>query len=155
MWMWCVKFCMMVAFTDLHLFILALLGSRDSLCVRAPDLWSKGCEFQSWQRGRKIFFFRVSFVCWLFFSVHSTLMQWHVKNPGHSAKSTGGRLHLNLHTALTQQSQSGLTMPLSRHSVGTYPETSSHTTCQGTFSHSLTEPLWTDPDIKSELVCAS
>ena len=30
----------------------------------------------------------------------------------------------------------GLTMPLSRHSVGTYPETSSHATCQGTFSHS-------------------
>ena len=27
-------------------------------------------------------------------------------------------------------------MPLSRQRVGTYPETSSHATCQGTFSHS-------------------
>ena len=47
------------------------------------------------------------------------LPQWHVKkNPGHSAKSAGGRLHLNMHTPLTQWSRSGLTMPLSRHSVG-------------------------------------
>ena len=27
-------------------------------------------------------------------------------------------------------------MPLSRHSVGTYPETSSLATCEGTFGHS-------------------
>ena len=52
------------------------------------------------------------------------LLQWHVKDPGHSAKSAGGRLHLNMHTPLTQWSQSGLTMPLSRHSVGTYLDTS-------------------------------
>ena len=36
-------------------------------------------------------------------------------------------------------------MPLSRHSLGTYPETSLHATCQGT----LAEPLWTDPGLKS------
>ena len=36
-----------------------------------------------------------------------------------------------------QQSQSGFTMLLlCRLSVGTYPETSSHTTCQATFGHS-------------------
>ena len=50
-------------------------------------------------------------------------------------------------------SRSGLTMPLSRHGVGTYSETSSHTPCRGTFGHSclssFTEPLWTDPGIKS------
>ena len=54
-------------------------------------------------------------------------------------------------------------MPLSCHNVGAYPETSSHATCQGTLGHSrpnlsrkiwpqsskLTEPLWTDPSIKS------
>ena len=50
--------------------------------------------------------------------------------------SVGVRLHINRHISLTQQSQSGLTMLLSRHSVGTYPETTSHTTCQGTFGHS-------------------
>ena len=45
------------------------------------------------------------------------------KKPGHSAKSAGGRLHLNTHTPLTQRSRSELTMPISRRSAGTYPET--------------------------------
>ena len=31
-------------------------------------------------------------------SVHSVLPQWHVKEPGPSAKSAGCRLHLNMHT---------------------------------------------------------
>ena len=53
----------------------------------------------------------------------------------------GGRLHLTSHTPLTQRSQSGLTLPLSRHSVGTYPETSSHATCQGTVGHSRLSSL--------------
>ena len=82
------------------------------------------------------------------------LPQWHVKDSDHSAKSAGGRLRLNSHTPLTQRSRSGLTMPLSGHSVGTYPETSSHATCQGTFSHMLSqlaELLWTDPGIKSAI----
>ena len=74
----------------------------------------------------------------ILFGVRSTpvLPQWHVKDPSHSAKSAGGRLHLNMHTHLTQRSRSGLTMPLSRHSVGTYQETSSHATRQGTLGHS-------------------
>ena len=55
------------------------------------------------------------------------LPQWHVKDPGHSAKSTSSGLHLNMHTPLTQR-RSGLTMPLSKHSVGTYQEMSSHAT---------------------------
>ena len=46
------------------------------------------------------------------------------------------RLHLNTHTPLTQRIRIGLTMVLSRHSMGTYQETSSHATCQGTLSHS-------------------
>ena len=72
--------------------------------------------------GGRIFFSRVNLVCWFLFSVCSSLMlpQWHVKDPGQFAKSAGGRLHLNRHTPLTQWSQSGLTMPLSRHSLGTY-----------------------------------
>ena len=79
------------------------------------------------------------------------LPQWHVKDPDHSAQSAGGRLHLNKNTPLTQQSRSGLIKPLSRHSVGTYQESSSHTTRQGTLSQSsqLAEPLWTDPVLKS------
>ena len=77
------------------------------------------------------------------FGVRSTpvLPQWHVKDPGHSTKSAGGRLHLNTHTPLTQRSQNALTMQLSRHSVETYQETSSHTTRQGTLRHSRISSL--------------
>ena len=42
-------------------------------------------------------------------------------------------------------------MSLSRHSVGSYQKTSSPATRQGTPSQSsqLTEPLWTEPGLKS------
>ena len=112
--------------------------SRDSLLVRAPDSWSKGCEFESRQERRIIFFSRVYFVCWLLFGVHFTpvLPQWHIKDPSHSAKSAGARLHLNTHTPLTHRSRIGLTMPLFRQSVRIYQDTSSHTTRQGTLGHS-------------------
>ena len=51
--------------------------------------------------GGSIFFSRVNFVCWLSFGVLSTPMlpQWHVKDPGHSAKGVGGRLQPNTHTS--------------------------------------------------------
>ena len=42
-------------------------------------------------------------------------------------------------------------MPLSGQSVGIYPETSSHTTCEGTLGHSRLSSLrhlWTDPGLK-------
>ena len=74
------------------------------------------------------------------------------KRPRHSAKSAGGRLQLNTHTPLTQPSRSWLTMPLSRHSVGTYQETSSYATRQENTrpkSFQLVSSLWTDPDVKS------
>ena len=32
---------------------------------------------------------------------HPVLRHWHVKDPGHSAQSAGGRLYLNTHTPLT------------------------------------------------------
>ena len=118
-------------------------GAGIALLVRASDLWSKGFEFNPSRSGRRIFFSRVSFVCWLLFGVHSTLVlpQWHVKDPGHSAKSAVGRLHLNTHTPLTQWSRSGLTMLLSRQSVETYQETSSRWTRQGALCHSRLSSL--------------
>ena len=88
--------------------------------------------------GGRIFFSGVNFVCWLLFGVHSTplLPQWHVKDPIHSAKTAGSRLLLNTHTPMTHSSWIGLTMPLSRQSVGIYQETSWHTTHQGTLRDS-------------------
>ena len=99
-------------------------------------------------------------MCRLLFGVCSTpvLPQWHVKDPGHSAKSAGGRLRVNKQTPLTQQSWSGLTMLLSRHSVGTYLEMSSNATCQGTCGHSCHSSLSHCRLIlayRMELVCAS
>ena len=93
--------------------------------------------------GGRIFFFWVNFVCWLLFGVHSTpvLPQWHVKDPSHSAKSSGGRLHLNTHTPFTHQSWSGLTIMLSRQSVGIYREMSSQATRLGTLGHSRISSL--------------
>ena len=67
---------------------------------------------------------------------HPELPEWHVKDPGHSAESAAGRLHLNKHTPLTQPSRSGLTM-LSRHSVGSYQGNDLiYATRQGTLGHS-------------------
>ena len=88
--------------------------------------------------GGRILFSRVNFVCWLLFGVRSTpaLPQWQVKDPAHSAKSAGSRLHLNTHTSLPHWSQSGLTMLLSRQSIGIYQETSSHAPHQGTLVYS-------------------
>ena len=69
------------------------------------------------------------------------LLQWHVKDPGHSAKCVDGSLHPNMHTRLTLRSRGGLSVPLSTHSVGTFLETSSHATRQGTSSHSRLSSL--------------
>ena len=78
------------------------------------------------------------------------LPQWHVKDPGHSAKSAGGRLHLNTHTPLTQRSRSGLTVP-SRLSVKTYEGSDLTRNASGNTrpqSSQLAKPLWTDPGLK-------
>ena len=129
--------------------------------------FSYGARVVCWTRDRKvansnpgrsggrIFFSRVNFVSWYLFGVRSTpvLPQWHVKDPGHSAKSASGRLHLNTHTPLTQRSRSGLTMPLCRHSENLSGNKLTRN-LSGNIrpqSSQLAEPLWTDPDIKSEI----
>ena len=97
--------------------------------------------------GWGIFFSRVNFVCWLLFSVHSSplLLQWHIKDLSHSATSVDGRLYLNMHTALTQRSQTGLCFcpgivwePIWKWA---------HTQLVGESSQ-LDEPLWTDPGLE-------
>ena len=111
---------------------------QDSLLVERWTPHQKVASLSPGWSGGRIFFFRVNFVCRLLFGVCSTpvFSQLHVKDPGHSAKSAGGRLHLNKHAPLTQESLSELTMLLSRHCVGTYLEMTLHATCKGMFSHS-------------------
>ena len=95
-----------------------------------------------------------STLCAVLFGVRSTpvLPQWQVKDPDHSAKSAGGRLHLNTRTPLTQRIRSGLTMPLSRHSVGELTRNSSGNTRSQLSQRA--EPLWTDPGLKEWIQCA-
>ena len=75
------------------------------------------------------------------------LPQWHVQNPGYSAKSAGGKLHLNLHTPLTHltavqaECENLLGNELTRNSPGNNRLRSYH----------LAEPLWTDRGLKSEI----
>ena len=136
-WKYCLHDChQRTVFFCTYMFL--LLESGDSLLVRTPDSWFNGCEFESRQEWRENCLLQGQ----LFVLTHSVSVsppmvpQWHVKDPGHSAKSAGGRLHLNMHTSLTHQSWSGLTMLLFRQSVGIYTETNSHATHQGTLSHS-------------------
>ena len=123
----------------LHLLLLAwyvIQGARIAYWLECQACDWKVVILNPSTSSGKMFFFRVNFMRWLLvlFCVPSipVLQPWRVKDPGRSAKSAGGRLHLNKHTPLTQWNQSGLTMPLSRYSVGTYQETSSHRTCQQT-----------------------
>ena len=103
-------------------------GSRNSLWVEHRTCDRKVASSNSGRNGGRIFFSRSDFLCRLLFGVRSTrvLRQWHVKHTDHSAKNVDSRLHLNTHTPWTQRSRSGLTMPLSRHSVGSHQKTSSH-----------------------------
>ena len=92
----------------------------------------------------RIFFSRLNFVCWLSFGVRSTpvLPRWHVKDPGHSANSAGGRLHLNAHIPLT----------LVRALCGNLSGNELTCDLSGNIqphSFQLAEPLWTDSGIKS------
>ena len=78
---------------------------------------------------------------------HPVLPQWHEKDPGHSARSAGGRLHFNTHISLTQRSWRGLTM-LSRRNVTTYQENELTGNSSGnthpTDVSQFAEPLLTD-----------
>ena len=67
--------------------------------VRVPDSWLKGCGFESLQERWKNFLLLDKFSVLTHFGIRSTpvLLQQHVKDPGHSAKSAGGRLQLNTH----------------------------------------------------------
>ena len=115
------------------LFFYAVPESCNSILVECWNHDQKVVSSNPGRSGRRIFFSSVNFVCWLSFSVCPipVLLQWHVKlkDPGHSAKSEGGSLHLNMLTPMTWQSQNGLIMLLTRHSMETFQKMSSHTVC--------------------------
>ena len=133
--------------------------TQDSSVGRAPDSWSKGCEFESRQERRNNFLLQGYFLCWLLFGVHSAsvLPRWYVRDTDHSAKSAGGRLHLNTHTFWTQWNRSELTM-LSSHSMGTYQGNELTRNSSGTLGYSCLSSLshcWLILAQKSDLMCPS
>ena len=87
----------------------------------------KGFEFESRQERQENFLLTL-----IRCSLCTKLLQWHLQDPCHFAKSEGGRLQPNTRTPLPQRRWCGLTM-LSRHSVGTYH--------RGKRTHTHTQPL--------------
>ena len=128
-------------------------GSRDNLLVRSPDSLSKGCEFESRQERQENFLLqsKLSVLTLIRCPFHPRVTAVARKRPRSFYQKCCDRLHINTHTSLTQQSQNGLTMPLSRHN-GEPIRQRAHT--QLVRKHSATvsqpaEPLWTNPGIKS------
>ena len=102
---------------------------------KATDSWSEGRISIPGRSGGRSFSSALTF-CADWFGVRSNpvLLQRHVKDPGHSAKSAGGRLHLDMHTVLIRSSRSELTM-LSKHSVGNYEGNELKHNSSGTLDH--------------------
>jgi len=79
------------------------MGSRDISVVMAPDSWWKGqVKIPAGAAAGEFSSPGSTFCADSYFGIHYTpvLLQQHVKDPGHSAKSAGGRLQLNTHTPL-------------------------------------------------------
>ena len=113
-------------------------GTCNRLLGRAPDSWSKGCEFEARQERRENFLLQsqlcVLTLIWCPFQPRVTAVAR--KRPRSFCKKCRWQVTRKHAYTLTQRIRSGLTMPLSRHSVRTYQEMSSHATRQGTLSHS-------------------
>ena len=115
------------------------------------ERWTRDRKVASSNPGRssgRILFSRVNFLCRLLIGFRSTpvLLPSHVEDPGHSAKSASGRLHVNMHTPLIQGSQSALIM-LSTHGMKTGQRnelTRNSPRNAQPQSSQLAEPLWTD-----------
>ena len=95
---------------------------QDSLLVRAPDSWSEGCKFKFRQERQENFLLQC-LLCVLTLiqcPFHPRVTAVVHKRPWSFCQKCRWQVNLSTHTPLTQQTRIGLTMLLSRHSVGTY-----------------------------------
>ena len=127
----------------LYLCVYMYVKGWDSSFGRVPGLWLKGCRFHSWPQQWENFLLQslLSVLTFIQCPFHSCVTAMDVKDTSHSAKSAGGRLHLNTQTPLIQPSRSWLTTPLSRHSVGTYQEIELARNSSGTLGHNRLSSL--------------
>ena len=128
----CSKLMVCVPFAWFH------TNGAGKLVGRAPDCWLKDCEFESRQKRWENFLIQsqlcvLTLIQCLF---HPLVTPVACKRPRSFCKKCRWQVTLKHAYTLTQQSQIGLSMPLCRHSVGTYKETSSHSTHQETLGHS-------------------
>ena len=84
----------------------SVLISQDSLLVTARYSWLKDCEFESWLEWQENFnlWSQLCVLTLIRCPFHPPVTAVARKDPGHSAKRAGGRLHLNTHTSMTQWS---------------------------------------------------
>ena len=112
-------------------------GSRDRLLVRAPDSWSKGCEFESRQERRENFLLQ-SQLCVLTrirYSFQPRVTTVARKRP---RSFCGRRQATPKHAYTLDPTKSEWADYAAVHAcVGICLEISSHVTCQGTFSFSV------------------
>ena len=107
-------------FSGLEICCLGTLSmwSQCSLLVRTPDMWLKGCEFESWQEQWENFLLK-SQLCVLTLircPFHPCVTVVACKRPRSFCRECRWQVTcLNTHTPVTQLSRSGLTMRLSRH----------------------------------------
>ena len=73
----------------------SLMGKKGWLSGRAPDSWLEGHGFKSWQEN--LLQGQLSVPSYSGICFTPMLLQGHMKDPGHSAKSAGGKLQLNTH----------------------------------------------------------
>ena len=113
-------------------------GRQDSWLL---GRWTHDQKIESLDPGKSfgmIFFCRVNFVWWLYLFT-PVLLQWHVKDPPHSAKSAGGRLH---HTGIHPwPNEVGVGFLFCCPGIAHMRPQSSQ----------RAEPLWTDSGLKSRI----
>ena len=115
-------------------------GAGIACFFRVPDSWSKGCEFvEQWEN-----FLLQSQLCAMSLMqclFHPPVTAVACKRPWSFCQKCRWQVTPKHAYTLTKQGRSGLTMLLSRHSVGTYEETSSHVIRQETLGHSRLSSL--------------
>ena len=136
------------------------IADKDSLLVQALDSRLKGCEFESRQERRENFLLQsqlcVLTLIWCPF--HPCVTAVACKRPQSFCQKCRWQVTPKHAYTLDPTNWSGLTMSLSRNSVGTYQETSSHAIHRGTLGHSRLSSLSHCGLILAygmELVCAS
>ena len=113
--------------------------SRDSLLVRAPDSWSKGCEFESRQERRENFLLQNQLRVLTLIRCPFHLRVTAVARKGPRSFCQKYRWQIpskHEHTLDPTKSEWADYTAIQALCVGTYQETSSHALRQGTLSHS-------------------